>query len=161
EALGDGLVGVLALALDIGGVGAADVGAFVPFETEPAEAVHQVFDGAFDEAFLVGVLDADDKSAFFAVTGDLAVGEEDVVHDEAGAADVEGASGAGGKADANLVEVVGDAFGASGDGGGIWHSGMVLCGSGAYRWRGSGRVAVAPTLWLSIPACAGVGRWRR
>src|SRR5690606_35816218 len=108
-------VAVLALALDIRRVRAADVRPLIPLEPEPAEAVHQVLDRAFDESLAVGVLDAEDELARLALARCLPVGEEHVVHDEAGAADVQRAGRARGKADANLLEVLGDALRALGN----------------------------------------------
>jgi hypothetical protein len=44
-------------------VGAADIRAFVPLDAEPAEAFVDAVHGTFDEAFLVGVFDAEEKLA--------------------------------------------------------------------------------------------------
>ena len=82
-------VEVGALALDVGTMGAADAGAFVPVETHPAQGVDEGLRRALDGAFLVGVLDAQDElAAVFA-------GEHPVIEGGARPADMEVAGGAG------------------------------------------------------------------
>jgi hypothetical protein len=67
-AVGEEDLGVLAVdfgafGLAVGAVGAADVGAFVPGEAEPAEGVEDHLLGGGDEAGAVGVFDAEDELA--------------------------------------------------------------------------------------------------
>ena len=67
-ALLDELAGVFgidfsALRLDIGADRAADVGAFVPVEAGFPQGLVDDVHRAFDEAFLIGVLDAQDEGA--------------------------------------------------------------------------------------------------
>src|SRR5690606_23798694 len=127
ELLGDLLVLVPPLALDVGAIRAANVRSLVPVETEPAQALHQVIGRALDESLAVGVLDAEDDLAGLALTRGLPVGEEHVVHHQAGAADVEGAGRRRGEANAHLVDVRGDAdSGVSLLGIRLGHAGVVL-----------------------------------
>src|SRR5690606_18535726 len=148
---------VLALALDIRRVRAADVRPLIPLEPEPAEAVHQVLDRAFDESLAVGVLDAEDELARLALPRCLPVGEEDVVHDEAGAADVQRAGRARGKADANLLEVLGDALRALGNG--IGHTGWVLSLLSGRGCAAIGRCrGVSPVKYSAHGNCGRTGR---
>src|SRR5580658_3719499 len=69
------------LAIDFGAlglaVGAAEVGAFVPGEAEPAEGVEDLLLGGGDEAGAVGVLDAEDEFSV-ALAGVEVVNEADV-----------------------------------------------------------------------------------
>ncbi|MPM91666.1 hypothetical protein SDC9_138797 [bioreactor metagenome] len=53
----------LSLALHIGAVVAADVGAFVPIHTDVLEGIVDNIHRALDKAALVGVLDAQDELA--------------------------------------------------------------------------------------------------
>ena len=99
-AVGEEQVAVLAvdfgaLGLAVGAVGAADVGAFVPGEAEPAEGVEDLLLGGGDEAGAVGVFDAEDELAA-ALAGVDVVDEADV-----GGADVGVAGGGGSDADAD------------------------------------------------------------
>jgi len=66
-----------ALGLAVGAVWAADVGAFVPGEAEPAEGVEDLLLGGGDEAGAVGVFDAEDEFAV-ALAGKEVVDEADV-----------------------------------------------------------------------------------
>ena len=84
-----------ALGLAIGAVRAADVGAFVPGEAEPAEGVEDLLFGGGDEAGAVGVLDAEDEFAAALASVDV-VDQADV-----GGADVGVAGWAGSDADAD------------------------------------------------------------
>ncbi len=84
-----------ALGLAVGAVGAADVGAFVPGEAEPAEGVEDLLLGGGDEAGAVGVFDAEDEFAV-ALAGVEVVDEADV-----GGAYVGVAGGGGSDADAD------------------------------------------------------------
>lgn len=61
ELLGGVVVEVEAFGLSVGCVRSADVGAFVPVESEPTEGVEDEGFGAVDGAGLVGVFDADDE----------------------------------------------------------------------------------------------------
>ena len=83
-----------ALGLAIGAEGAADVGAFVPGEADPAESVEDHLLGGGDEAGAVGVFDAEDELA-----ASLA-GEEEVEEADVRCADVGIAGGGGCDADA-------------------------------------------------------------
>ena len=74
-----------ALGLAVGAVRAADVGAFVPGEAEPAEGVEDLLLGRGDEAGAVGVFDAEDELAF-ALTGEEIVDEADVCRSDVGVA---------------------------------------------------------------------------
>ena len=56
-------VGFLALALDVGRVRAADVGAFVPLQPKPTQAAHEILETLRVVALLVGILDAQDELA--------------------------------------------------------------------------------------------------
>ena len=99
-AVGEQHVAVLAvdfgaLGLAVGAVGAADVGAFVPGEAEPAEGVEDLLLGGGDEAGAVGVFDAQDELAA-ALAGVDVVDQADV-----GGADVRVAGGTGSDADAD------------------------------------------------------------
>src|ERR1700677_811831 len=81
-AVGEEEFGVLAvdfcaLGLAVGTIGAADVGAFVPGEAEPAEGVEDLLFGGGDEAGAVGVFDAEDEFAV-ALAGKEVVDEADV-----------------------------------------------------------------------------------
>ncbi len=132
EGLGGLPVVVLPLTLDVGTNRTTNIRAFVPLQAEPLETVHQPFGRALDEPLLVGVLDAEDDGALAPRSLGLSVREEDVVHDEAGAPDVEGAGGTGGEAHADLVETSGQ--GRRVDDG---HAAGVLCGDRCRgRWRG-------------------------
>ena len=51
------------LRLVVGGVWAADFGAFVPAHTHPAETVEDHADSFFDVTFLIGVVDPKDELA--------------------------------------------------------------------------------------------------
>ena len=99
-AVGEQEVAVLAVdfgafGLAVGAVGAADVGAFVPGEAEPAEGVEDHLLGGGDEAGAVGVFDAEDELA-------AALARVDVVDQaDVGGADVGVAGGAGSDADAD------------------------------------------------------------
>jgi len=84
-----------ALALDVGAVGAADAGAFIPIEAHPAQGIHQSFDGTTDGPLLIGVLDAQNKLPA------MLAGEHPVIKGSARPADMEIARGAGCKAYAN------------------------------------------------------------
>ena len=99
-AVGEEQVGVLAvdfgaLGLAVGAVGAADVGAFVPGEAEPAQGVEDHLLGCGDEAGAVGVLDAEDELAV------ALAGEDEVEQADVGGADVGVAGGGGSDADAD------------------------------------------------------------
>jgi len=54
-------VQVVALGLEVRRVGAADFGAFVPQDAEPAEAVEDGLQGFGAVAFGVGIVDAEDE----------------------------------------------------------------------------------------------------
>ena len=92
---GGGLVAGQSLGLAVGGVRPADVGAFVPVEAEPAEALHDAVFRTGDGALLVGVFDAEDECAA------VMAGEEPVEEGGAEAADVKLAGGAGAESDAD------------------------------------------------------------
>ena len=89
-------VGVEALGLQVGAVRAAHLGALVPVKAQPAHGADDEVDVFLGGALGVGVLDAQDELA----AGGAGIGP--VVDGSAGAADVELARGAGGKADANF-----------------------------------------------------------
>ncbi len=99
-AAGEQLVGVLAIdfgafGLAIGAARAADVGAFIPTEAEPAQGIEDHLLAGVDEAGAVGVLDAQDELA-------AALGGEDVVEQaDVGGADVRVAGGGRSDADAD------------------------------------------------------------
>ncbi|CAM5544968.1 hypothetical protein SCALM49S_03598 [Streptomyces californicus] len=63
ELLGDVLVQVHPLRLAVGGVRAADLGALVPVQAEPAHRVEQLLVGLLRVARRVGVLDPEDQGA--------------------------------------------------------------------------------------------------
>ena len=84
-----------AFGLAVGAVGASDIGAFVPGETEPVEGVEDLLLGGGDEAGAVRVFDAEDELAA-ALFGVDVVEEADV-----GGADVGVAGGRRGDADAD------------------------------------------------------------
>jgi hypothetical protein len=86
-----------ALGLAIGAVGAAEVGAFVPGEAEPAEGVEDLLLGGGDEAGAVGVLDAEDELA------PALPRVEEVDEANVGGANVGVAGGRGGDADADVL----------------------------------------------------------
>ncbi len=130
---------VLPLALHVRGVRPSHIGSFVPLETEPLQAIHQSFRRALDEPLLVGVLDPEDEGARLPGALGLAVGEQHVVHHEAGAADVQRSGWARREAHADLLEIGREGGkGASVGGMGISHAGVVL-GSrgGVIRQRAS------------------------
>src|SRR5207248_690511 len=85
------------LRLVVGAVGAADLGALVPVDAEPAEAVEDRLEGLGDVALLVGVVDAEDEPAA------VAAGEEPVEQGRPHAADVQVARRAGGEPGPNRV----------------------------------------------------------
>ena len=58
QLLGSRLVGVEALHLEVGAVGAADSGTFIPVQAEPAHAVENRLDGLLGRAGDVGIFDA-------------------------------------------------------------------------------------------------------
>jgi hypothetical protein len=97
ELLDVGLVEALLVAqrLHVGAVGAADVGALVPVDADPAQRGHDVVGCALDEALLVGVLDAQDELAAVVARGQPV--EEGGAHP----ADVQVAGGAGREAHAH------------------------------------------------------------
>ena len=84
-----------ALGLAIRAVGAADVGAFVPVEAEPAQGVEDHLLGGGDEAGAVGVLDAEDELAA------ALAGVDEVEQADVGGANVRVAGGRRGDADAD------------------------------------------------------------
>ncbi len=92
---GGALVVLQTLRLEVGAVGAADLGAFVPVEAEPAEPFEDGIEGAGHEAGLVGVFDAQDELSA------LMTGEEPVEEGGADVADVGHAGRAGSETDAN------------------------------------------------------------
>lgn len=77
------------LGLAVGAGGAADVGAFVPWQAEPLQRLVDLGLGAGDEAAPIGVFDAQDELA-----SGLA-GEQEVVQGGARPADVQSAGGRG------------------------------------------------------------------
>ena len=58
-----GEISGLALGLDIGTAGTADIGAFVPVQAAGTEGIVDDLGRAFNKAFLVGILDAQDEAA--------------------------------------------------------------------------------------------------
>ena len=86
-----GLVAVELLRLVIGAVRPADLGALVPVDAEPAEAVEDGLQGLGHVALLVGVVDAQDELAA------VLAGEQPVEQGRADAADVQIAGRAGAK----------------------------------------------------------------
>ena len=94
-----------AFGLAVRAEGAADVGAFVPLQAEPAESVEDHLLGGGDEAGAVGVLDAQDELAA------ALAGVEEVEQANVGRADVRVAGGRGCDADAD-----GGGVGIRGDG---------------------------------------------
>jgi len=95
EPIGGLLVEVESPGLIVGGIVAADIGAFIPVEAEPFESVHDGFFGAGDFAGDIGVLDAEDEGAAGVA------GHEPVEHGGADIADVRAAGGTGGEADSD------------------------------------------------------------
>ena len=85
-----------AFGLAVGAVWAADVGAFVPGEADPAEGFEDLLLGGGDEAGAVGVFNAEDEftAALFA--------EEVVEEADVGGAYVRVAGGRRGDADADF-----------------------------------------------------------
>ena len=71
------------LRLPIGTVGAANVRALVPLETEPAQILENAVFGLARRPLAVGIFDAQDERAV------LAVGEQPVEERRAGIADVQ------------------------------------------------------------------------
>src|SRR5262249_25559040 len=90
-----GLVALQLLRLVVRPVRAADLGALVPVEAEPLEAVEDRLERLGDIPLLVGVVDAQDELAA------VLAGEEPVEQRRADAADVKVARGAGGKTSAD------------------------------------------------------------
>lgn len=90
-------VDVVALALEVRAVVAADRGTFVPIETEPAEALVDDFIGFVRIAFGIGIFDPEDKGAA------VFAGEEPVKKSGAGTSDMEVTGGRGGKTGADFV----------------------------------------------------------
>ena len=89
EAAGRGAVFLEPLRLEVRRVRAVDVGAFVPVEPQPAQAVENAGDHLVRRALDVGVLDPQDEHAA------VAPRVEPVEERGAGAADVEVAGGRG------------------------------------------------------------------
>lgn len=97
EVVEDGLVDRIAFGLVVGTGGAADVGAFVPGEAEPAQVVEDFVGAAGLYARQVEVFHAEDELAV--LEADLKPGQES----GAEIAQVERSGGAGGVASANRV----------------------------------------------------------
>ncbi len=129
-----------AFGLAVRAEGAADVGAFVPGETDPAEGVEDHLLGGGDKAGAVGVFDAEDELA-----GAL-FGEDEVEQANVGSADVRVAGG--GRSDA-------DAGGGGCGEGGFGHedgSGPMVAGEVGQSERYCGPGAVArPTAESAQP----------
>ena len=95
ELLGGVFIELQALRLVVRPIVAADIGAFVPVQLQPAQGIKDVLLRPLHLAGDVGVLDADDELAA------VATGEEPVKQSRADIAHVGIAGGAGGKADSN------------------------------------------------------------
>ena len=114
------------LGLAVGAVRPADVGAFIPVQTEPAQRVEDQFFGSLDGAGLVGVLDADDELSA------EASGEQPV---EEGGADV---------ADVRLAGWRGSVANADG------HSFASWVGSLAENFSAGGKIGLKSSVLLEI-----------
>ena len=90
-----GEIGILALGLDVGTAGAADIGTFIPVKAAGAEGIVDHFGGAFHKTLLVSILNAQDELAI------VLLGEEISVKRGAHAAQVHETGGAGGETGTN------------------------------------------------------------
>ena len=88
-------VDVVALALQVRPAGAANVGAFLPVDPEPLEAVVNGGEGFGGVAGGIGVLDTEDEGAL------VMASEQPVKQGGAGSSDVEVTGGGWGEANAN------------------------------------------------------------
>ena len=129
-----GAIEMRALGLAVRPIRPALVGAFIPFQAQPAQVVHEILLGLGHEAFAVGVFDAQDE-----LTAGLA-GQQEVVQRGPRATDVQIAGGRGRKPHAG------------GRGGRLSHHGLLENGSDA-----GGREAAAARLYR----VGSSGRFRR
>ncbi len=143
-------VDFVALTLEVGTVVAADLRAFVPLESEPAEAVVDDLVGFVGVALGVGVLHAEHEGAA------VFAGVEPVEEGGAGASDVEKTGGRRGEAGADShgdLDRINRIYGIDKDGWG-WDSANFRRLAGVWcrgsRWWGDGVLSADPELLLFL-----------